>query len=720
VAAGQLVNVLHCIRRAALLRDLQAMSDGQLLESFLQTHHDAAFEALVRRHGPMVLGVCQRLLVNTADAEDAFQATFLVLVRRAASVVPRELLGHWLYGVAYRTALKARALMLRRRSRERQVDNMPDRPVAAPEIWDDLQPLLDRELDALPEVYRVAVVSCELAGKSKKEVARQLGVPEGTVSSRLARGRRLLRDRLARHGLKTSSAAMAGLLAQSPVLANVPKPLVASTVHAAALVAANTAAQAVAISARVTLLMEGVLKSMLLAKLRAPAFLLLSLALVGTALGLATVGGSTAPQVRAQPPALAAPLVQTAGDQKETKPLQPPLDRPDLAAQKALEAADKMTDDRLKIFVLADIAVAQTLAGDETAGKKTLQKAFALAEKLKEKTPIYCRVLNKLAEAQAAVGQRTAANLTIKKSTDAAKSIGAPNHYVPLHGIAMAQVACGDVEGAWKTWEDNQLDGVFGGNGGQLKSLITVAKIKAGDIKGARQTLDEIAMGAASPGKQEAQVALVEALLKSGDKKAAEEVLDQALAEAATLLEVFESLPAAGGVTFCRSEALVRLAIAQDKVGAKGGAAKSLEQALATIRDFQPATGHAAMNKTCALVEVAEAQSELGDKAAAQKTVQLALAAAKGTDKESRHWALRWVARAQLKARDWDGAIKTLEPLTWEKADLFEDLALAMTLAGEPSRALELTADTYLPVVRARAFLGVARGLAQLKAKGKP
>src|SRR5262249_43960104 len=120
---------------------------------------EAAFEALVRRHGPMVLGVCRRVLKNPQDAEDAFQAAFLVLARKAASIGRRELLASWLYGVAYRTALGARAADARRRSRERQVSAMPERQDAgAADVWPDVQPLLDRELSHLPDKYRVPVV----------------------------------------------------------------------------------------------------------------------------------------------------------------------------------------------------------------------------------------------------------------------------------------------------------------------------------------------------------------------------------------------------------------------------------------------------------------------------------------------------------------------------------------------------------------------------------
>src|SRR5262249_46317585 len=144
-------DVLRQLRRAALLRDGGGMTDGQLLERFVTRRDEAAFEALVRRHGPMVLGVCRRRLRNPHDAEAAFQATFLVLVRKAASISQRELLGNWLYGVAYRTALDARAAAARRRVREKQVSEMPEPQTAEhADVWRDLRRLLDQELNRLP------------------------------------------------------------------------------------------------------------------------------------------------------------------------------------------------------------------------------------------------------------------------------------------------------------------------------------------------------------------------------------------------------------------------------------------------------------------------------------------------------------------------------------------------------------------------------------------
>src|SRR5262245_19401402 len=190
--------------RQVVIRGPERPSDGQLLESFLATRDEAAFEALVRRHGPMVLRLCRRMLPNLQDAEDAFQAIFIVLARKAGCVRPREGVGNWLYGVAYRTARRAQAVTARRRSRERDVEAMPQ-PQAKPDAEPDLDCIVDQELSQLPEKYRLPLVLCELEGRGRREVAAQLAVPEGTLSSRLAAGKKMLARRLARRNAALSA-----------------------------------------------------------------------------------------------------------------------------------------------------------------------------------------------------------------------------------------------------------------------------------------------------------------------------------------------------------------------------------------------------------------------------------------------------------------------------------------------------------------------------------
>ncbi len=184
--------LLDQLRRVALQGAGERRTDGQLLEHFIAERDEVAFEMLLKRHGPMVLSVCQRVIGNPHDADDAFQATFLVLVRKAASVRPREAVGNFLYGVAYRTALEARGRIARRRAKETSLVNVPPPESKPSEPWHELRPLLDRELSRLSEKFRLPVVLCDLEGRSRKEVARQLAIPEGTLSSRLATARKKL------------------------------------------------------------------------------------------------------------------------------------------------------------------------------------------------------------------------------------------------------------------------------------------------------------------------------------------------------------------------------------------------------------------------------------------------------------------------------------------------------------------------------------------------
>src|SRR5262245_27405760 len=170
--------------------------DAELMERFINAHDEAAFARLVERHGPLVLGVCRRVLQNHHDAEDAFQATFLVLARQARHIRRRGALASWLYKVAYRLAVKLRASSERRRQLECQPP--PARQKSADDLitWGDLRMVLDEELDRLPEKYRGPLLLCCLAGQTREEAAEQLGWTLGTLKMRLERGRQLLRARL--------------------------------------------------------------------------------------------------------------------------------------------------------------------------------------------------------------------------------------------------------------------------------------------------------------------------------------------------------------------------------------------------------------------------------------------------------------------------------------------------------------------------------------------
>ena len=224
---------------------LGGLTDGQLLERYASKDGESseiAFAALVERHGPMVLGVCRRLIYDAHLAEDAFQATFLVLARRATSIRNHESLGGWLHRVARRIAMRLRGRFERFKSRERPVAEelavkQPDRVERA-----ELQAVIDQEIDRLGDAQRLPVVLCCLEGTSHEEASQRLGWPIGTLKSRLARGRLRLQERLLRRGIAPAVAITAGTgLLGIEASAAVPPALIESTTRAAAAVAAGSA-----------------------------------------------------------------------------------------------------------------------------------------------------------------------------------------------------------------------------------------------------------------------------------------------------------------------------------------------------------------------------------------------------------------------------------------------------------------------------------------------
>jgi RNA polymerase sigma factor (sigma-70 family) len=239
--------VLGFLRRLGGRGGLRASADADLLGRFAAGREDAAFEELVRRHGPMVLGVCRRVMGDAHDAEDAFQAAFLVLARRPRAVRDPAALAGWLYGVAFRTALKARTDAGRRRRREWCAARPEAAAPAAEPEWLDLRPALDEEVAKLPARLREAFVLCCLEGRSHEEAGRLLGRPAGTVASRLSRARQRLRGRLTRRGL--TLAATAALLSAAEADAALPTTLLAAVALCAP-------------APRVAALANGVLRSM--------------------------------------------------------------------------------------------------------------------------------------------------------------------------------------------------------------------------------------------------------------------------------------------------------------------------------------------------------------------------------------------------------------------------------------------------------------------------
>lgn len=299
-------------------------TDGELMCAFVEQKCPAAFRELVLRHGSMVLGVCLRVLRHRQDAEDAFQATFLVLARKAGSVSPPNAVGNWLHGVALLTAVRARAITMKRRRRETVVQAVPE-TVTREAGWDDVAEVLDEELGRLPNHYRTVLLLCDLEGRTRADAARHLGCPEGSVSSRLSRARAMLAKRLTKRGVTLPAGAVTLLVGQNATTAGVPVALVTSTVEAIG----SLAARSLLVSGpAVTTLTDGVLKAMFIKKIIPTTMAVLALSVA------AITGGSLAIGQVAEKPA---------GNEKltvEKKPLeQPELLDPELASARLLTAA---------------------------------------------------------------------------------------------------------------------------------------------------------------------------------------------------------------------------------------------------------------------------------------------------------------------------------------------------------------------------------------------
>jgi RNA polymerase sigma factor (sigma-70 family) len=310
------ISVIRYLRRIVDPAGASGVPDAQLLERFVTRRDEAAFELLVYRHGPMVFGVCQRVLRDVHDAEDAFQATLLALARKAGSIGKWNSVSSWLYKVAYRTALRVRAQVTKRARFEKPLVH-PVVVGASPDpgddlVWRELRLVLDEELNRLPEKYRVPVVLCYLEGKTNEEAARQLQWPLGTVKTRLTKARELLCTQLARRGLTLSTGLLATALSPNTAAAGIPEVLMGTIVQAA-----GNGAAAGFISTRVTILTEGVLKAMFVTKLKIAAAVMLTMSIAGT--GASVLSYSTWAAEQADDPPAEKPQALTPPDNEADK-----------------------------------------------------------------------------------------------------------------------------------------------------------------------------------------------------------------------------------------------------------------------------------------------------------------------------------------------------------------------------------------------------------------
>ena len=283
MATASMSTFLRRLTRGMAAGTLRDESDRQLVERLLAGRDEAAYEAIVRRHGPMVYGVCWRVLQQEQDTEDAFQATFLILAQQLRTIRRHASLASWLHGIAHRVALKARARGATRRRREQQAatEKFPPDEVT----WRELRAVLDAELEQLPDKWRLPLVLCYLEGQTQDEAARQLGSSQRTLRRRLEEAKAALGRRLTGGGVVWPAALSAVLLSDCVAPAALAPGLVGSTVEAAACIAAGKAAPAAAVSANVAALIEGALKTMFTSKLKIATAALMLLAAIAAAAG---------------------------------------------------------------------------------------------------------------------------------------------------------------------------------------------------------------------------------------------------------------------------------------------------------------------------------------------------------------------------------------------------------------------------------------------------
>jgi RNA polymerase sigma factor (sigma-70 family) len=380
-----LQRLIQSLRRMAQPPGAERLSDAELLERFLARRDQAAFELLLWRHGPMVLGLCRRALPNPPDAEDAFQATWLAFVRKARSIARGAAVGSWLYRVAYRVALRARAGLVRR-SRLEQPDlgRLGTVPGSLPAGTEELGWVLDEEVNRLPARHREAFVLCCLEGLTGEEAARQLGCPPGTVSSRLTRARQRLRSRLARRGLAPSVAGWAAALTADASVTPLPASLVASTWKASLWFSAGKVAGGV-LSPQVVSLAEGVLRAMFLTKIKVAGVLFLLA-------GVLAAGG-----VLTYRPLRAAALQGAVEDSRPSlTPAPASLKIPRELLEKRRDAARKVFNHTLEMF----LAGRATLEGLAAWSKRWLEAELALSDKEPDRTAALKAHLGRLWEVE--------------------------------------------------------------------------------------------------------------------------------------------------------------------------------------------------------------------------------------------------------------------------------------------------------------------------------
>jgi RNA polymerase sigma factor (sigma-70 family) len=739
--------------------ELASRTDNELLKRFLADRDENAFEALVRRHGPMVLALCRRVLRDPQDAEDAFQAAFLVFVRKAASIAKPELLGNWLYGVATRTARAARAAAEKRRVKEAEA--VPREQSAQDSPWQELRPFLDRELSRLPARYRIPLVLCHLEEKSRQEAARALGVPEGTLSSRLARGRALLAQRLTRWCPSVAGEVLLAGLGKQALAA----PLVRATTRAGMSVPAGQPINTGLVPAQVALLSQGVLRSMFMTKLKIAVAAWCVGSLLACAAGVAVSRGFG--KEDDSPAAVG-----------ESRSPSDPL------MNQVRETTTNITDAQAKLRVLLRIASVQDRTGDAAGARKTRHEALELAKGFAAGSP-RADALLMVARSQTEARDRAAVLETLKQAEQAVTAIEGENEKPTwLARLVTAQAIAGDYEGGLRTLAKG---GNFQGNllqyfGNQLNTenkqaarkavtkalemvkfegeraeiqrrngltgacyalakagdldqalktapklgkgeaqdrgleVIVVAQAGDGDIAGAVRTAERIQQDDV---KADALVAIVHAQAKAGDLTAARSTLNEVRRLAEKIQQEKNERQKGGGFRQRRvpdprlDQFQAGIALTQLQLGDKSGA-------LVTAANIESDLGkaHALMRMGSNCVKAGkpiEAREILLAASQAAQRVVPAIRRGGWPRKSEKAATLGSIARAQAKAGDVTEALRTANTIPTDQAmdDALAGIAPAQAEAGDLNGALETVARVRAAASKADALDDLAQVLAR-------
>jgi RNA polymerase sigma factor (sigma-70 family) len=695
VSEGGIMYALQTFLHDLRERDLGNLPDADLLERFAATRDDAAFEAMVRRHGPMVLSLCRRVLNRNQDIEDAFQATFLVLVRKADAIGRRNLLGNWLYGVACRVAKQARASSARWRFASGEtLDAIPERS-GRDRFGDDL-PILDEELSKLPDKYRVPLVLCYLQGKTNKEAAAQIGCPEGSMSDRLSRARDLLRRRLTGRGIVLSAGASTMLLNAESTSASVPADLVASTLRFAGLLAAGEGGPLPAQVVAVTTLARAVSRTMALGRLKAVVALLATVGLVCGGAGVLARQSLTVSQET---------RTGRVVDTRDRSLTDLQASQSQAALNEALQQARNLAPSTQKVWMILDIARNHASANQPAESAAAFQQALRAALE----TESDHRLLD-VAECAIQLGDAGAADIVLDGLDDVSQR-------------KFAQLAMSKAHAVRKEWSSARalVENLHGEYRNEALTAIAHSQLSAGDLRAARATAENL--GPASRSMILAAISLRE--LRSGDKAVllqearaasqnagkqdgwARAALVGVLAEAGKL-EVARTLADSLQDPGCRNPAYQNVAIGQITRGDFAGARQSIDRIqtenLQAETLVQLVAGLMKANEPKQALETADAIKS--PQWRGYGWIEIGKAHARSGQKDQAALALR---RAFQEAK----AVEVTETNGYIGLYLLAHVAKAQAAAGLADEARAWIAQASPQIVRAAALVALGKGLAE-------